>query len=75
MNHGYLVYSAYIRPENLGQRKFAVHMPLAFGLWHMHRKLPLAEVGGSYIRGIHQVTIIHIIYTLIDAIFSKVVYM
>ena len=27
------------------------------------------------IRGIHQVTMIHIIYTLIGAIFSKVVYM
>ena len=26
MNHGYLVYSAYIRPENQGQRKFEGHI-------------------------------------------------
>ena len=40
MNHGYLVYSMYIQPENLGHQKFAAHIPLA--------KLPLALVlGGS----------------------------
>ena len=58
-----------------GQRKFAANMPLAFSLGHMHRKLLMAEFGGSYIRGIHQATMIHIIYTLIDVIFSRVVYM
>ena len=31
MNHGYLVYSAYIRPSNLGRRKLAAHMPRAVG--------------------------------------------
>ena len=36
-----------------------------FGSGHMHRKLPLASVFGSYICGIHQVTMIHIIYVLI----------
>ena len=41
----------------------------------MRHKLAMAKVGGSYIGGIHQVTIIHIIYRLIDTIFSKVVYM
>ena len=40
----------------------------------MRHKLLIAKIGGSYIRGIHQVTMIHIIYTLIDTIFSKVVY-
>ena len=43
MNHGYVVYSVYIRPSNLGHRKFAVHMPLAFSSEHMHCKLPLAS--------------------------------
>ena len=36
-----------------------------------HKHL-MAELGGSYICGIHQVAMIHIIYTLIDAIFSSV---
>ena len=31
----------------------------------------MAEVEGSYIRGIHQVAMIQVIYTLVDAIFSK----
>ena len=30
----------------------------------MHRKLTLALVLGSYIRGIHQVTMIHILHTM-----------
>ena len=42
--HGYAVYSAYIRPENRGHRKFAAHMPLAFGSGHMRCKLPMTEV-------------------------------
>ena len=54
---------------------FEAHMPQTKGEGDLHCKLSMAEVGGSYIHGIHQVTMIHIIYTLIDAIFSKVVYM
>ena len=48
MNHGYAVYSTYMRC-----------------------KLPMAEVGGPYIHGIQQVTMIHIVYMLIDAILAK----
>ena len=44
INHGYAVYSAYIRPENRGQRKFAVHMPRAEGSGHMRCKLLMTEV-------------------------------
>ena len=62
MNHGYLVYSAYIRPLNIGQRKFAAHMPLAFGSGHMRCKLPLTSILGSYICGIHHVTMTYIYY-------------
>ena len=64
----YVVHSTYIRPENHGQRKFAAHMPRAKG------EGICAETsddrgfkGCTYIRGIHQVTMIHIIYTLISA--------
>ena len=56
-----------------------MHVPRAFGLGHMHCKRPKADVLGSYIRGIHHVSMIHVIYTLIawykDTIFYQVVYM
>ena len=42
--HGYAVYSAYIQPENQGQRKFAAHMPRAEGEGHIHCKLPMTKV-------------------------------
>ena len=62
----YVVYSVHIRPKL---------RPENIGSGHMRRKLPKAEVLGSYIRGIHHVTMIHVIYTLIawyeDAIFTK----
>ena len=47
----------YVRLSNLSYRTFAAHMTLAFGLGNMRCKLSLAEVGGSYIRGIHQISI------------------
>ena len=63
---------------NRGQRTFAVHTTRGKGEGHMHCKRPKAEVLGSYIRGIHQVTMIYVIYTLIarynDTIFYEVVY-
>ena len=64
---------------NQGQGKFAVHMLRAEGRGHMHCKLSKSEVLGSYIHGIHQVTMIHVIYTLIgwykDTILYEVLYM
>ena len=42
--------------------KFAVCMPLAFGSEHIHCKLPLTWILGSYIRGIHHVTMIYILH-------------
>ena len=44
INHGYMVYSTYILPENCVQKKFAVHMPQAKGEGYMHCKLPMTEV-------------------------------
>ena len=62
------VFCVYTYDPNWGQRKFA-----------NCSKLPKAGVLGSYIREIHQVAMIHVIYTLIarykDACVYKVVYM
>ena len=66
---GCVVYSVYVRPENQGQRKFAEHIPLDEGKGYMHCKLPMTKVGGSYKNGIHHVTMIHIIYTVIGCHF------
>ena len=45
-------------PRNLGHRKFASYMPLAFDSGHIRCKLPLTSVLGLYIRAIHHLTII-----------------
>ena len=54
-----------IYDPNLGLRTFSAHMPLTFVSGHMCCKRPKAKVLGSYIRGIHQVAMIHVIYMLI----------
>ena len=54
-----------IYDPNQGQRKFAVHMSQVKAEGHMCCKLPKAEVLGLHICGIHQVNMIHVIYTLI----------
>ena len=65
---------------NQGQRMFAVHVLCAKGEGHMRCKLPKAEVLGSYIRGIHQLTMIHVIYIYANRLvqrrhFYEVLYM
>ena len=44
------------------------------GLWRYYSITAVCVIYKSWLRRIHRVTMIHIIYTLIDAIFSKVVY-
>ena len=47
MNHGKSVYMANDTTLDLGHRKFAVDIALAFGSGYIYCKLPLTSVSGS----------------------------
>ena len=47
MNHSKVVYITNHTTLDLGHRKFAVDIPLAFGLGYIYCKLPLTSVLGS----------------------------